>query len=66
MYELICDKKDSVLIFKFYTESDRLEFLKRRTKDLVLKEKSKNKYVFIDSKTNETITYKIRWLTWKK
>ena len=39
MYELICDKKDSVLIFKFYTESDRLEFLKRRTKDLVLKEK---------------------------
>lgn len=60
MYELICEKKDCVLVYKFYSESDRAEFLKRRAKDLFLKEKSKNKYVFIDSKTNETITYEIR------
>jgi len=57
MYELICEKKDCVLVYKFYSESDRAEFLKRR---------AKNKYVFIDSKINEIITYEIRWLPWKK
>ena len=41
MYELLCEKKDCVLVYKFYSESDRAEFLKRRAKDLFLKEKSK-------------------------
>ena len=60
MYELICKLKESILIYRFKCESDMNWFLKRKAKDLVLKEKSKNKYVFKSIKTNETITYEIR------